>query len=69
MRFWSLLLAGVAAATPLKRAQLASRDITAPADRAAAIKEAFTHSWNGYSKFAFGHDELLPVTNQPQDSR
>jgi len=37
--------------------------------KAEAIKEAYTHSWNGYVQFAFGHDELLSVSNQPSDSR
>ncbi|KAJ2955701.1 hypothetical protein NQZ79_g8329 [Umbelopsis isabellina] len=37
--------------------------------RAAAVKEAFLHAWNGYSKYAWGHDELLSVTNEPSDSR
>lgn len=37
--------------------------------RATAVKDAFLHAWNGYSKYAWGHDELLSVTNQPSDSR
>ncbi|PWA03708.1 hypothetical protein BB558_000122 [Smittium angustum] len=28
-----------------------------------AIKNAMVHAWNGYSTYAFGKDELLPVTN------
>ncbi|PQE12544.1 glycoside hydrolase family 47 protein [Rutstroemia sp. NJR-2017a BBW] len=38
-------------------------------ERAAAVKEAFTHAWDGYSKYAFGHDELHPVSNTYSDSR
>lgn len=38
-------------------------------ERAQAIKEAFLHAYNGYLEYAEGHDELLPVTNAPSDSR
>lgn len=37
-------------------------------DRAERIKFAFLHAWNGYSKYAWGHDEVNPITNQPYDS-
>jgi mannosyl-oligosaccharide alpha-1,2-mannosidase len=37
--------------------------------RAAAVKEAFTHAWDGYYKYAFPHDELHPVSNTYSDSR
>lgn len=37
--------------------------------RADAVKEVFLHSWNGYVKYAFGHDELAPVSNEGRDSR
>lgn len=29
-------------------------------ERRAAVKEAFEHSWKGYRKYAWGHDELAP---------
>lgn len=32
-------------------------------ERFEAVKEAFTHAWNGYRTYAFGADELKPVTN------
>jgi hypothetical protein len=28
-----------------------------------AIKSAFLFGWGGYERFAFGHDELRPITN------
>ncbi|KAK9459070.1 glycosyl hydrolase family 47-domain-containing protein [Lipomyces oligophaga] len=31
-------------------------------DRRAFVKSAFTRSWESYKKYAWGHDELLPVT-------
>lgn len=37
--------------------------------RAAAVKEAFSHAWDGYMKYAFPHDELLPISNSYGDSR
>ena len=37
--------------------------------RAAAVVEAFRHSWTGYKTYAWGADELLPVSNQPGYSR
>lgn len=38
-------------------------------NRADAIKEAFTHSWEGYVKYAYGKDELRPVSNTGSNSR
>lgn len=37
--------------------------------RANMVKSAFQHAWNGYSSFAYGHDELQPITNGTTDSR
>ena len=31
------------------------------------IKEAFLHSWNAYKKYAWGHDELNPISKTPND--
>jgi hypothetical protein len=33
-----------------------------------AIQSAFKHAYGGYSKYAFGHDELRPTTNETNDS-
>ncbi|KAG1173669.1 hypothetical protein G6F70_005655 [Rhizopus microsporus] len=35
--------------------------------RRRAIKKAFLHGWNGYKKYAFGHDELTPLSNGSND--
>ena len=45
---------------------------TAPASletlrRRDAIREAFLHSWTAYERFAWGHDELQPLTNSSND--
>lgn len=31
--------------------------------RAELVKGSFIHAWNGYEKYAFGYDELLPLSN------
>ncbi|CAO3663738.1 unnamed protein product [Umbelopsis vinacea] len=59
--------ASISAAVPASAAATANNSTTDP--RAAAIQEAFLHAWNGYSKYAFGHDELLSVSNKSSDSR
>lgn len=35
--------------------------------RKTAVKEAFQHAWDGYSKYCFGHDTLHPVTHTCSD--
>ncbi|KAF2702789.1 glycoside hydrolase family 47 protein [Pleomassaria siparia CBS 279.74] len=37
--------------------------------RAEAVIEMFRFAWNGYSTYAFPHDDLLPVNNSFRDSR
>lgn len=39
------------------------------ATRANAVKEAFQTAWDGYYKYAWGHDSLLPVSNSYDDDR
>ncbi|GMI72341.1 alpha-mannosidase 3 [Hibiscus trionum] len=31
------------------------------------VKEAFIHAWSGYRKFAMGHDELMPLSQEGID--
>ena len=38
-------------------------------ERADAVKAAYKHAWHGYVKYAFGHDELHPVSNGYGDTR
>ncbi|EME41689.1 glycoside hydrolase family 47 protein [Dothistroma septosporum NZE10] len=38
-------------------------------ERSAAVKEMFEFAWNGYYKYAFPNDELLPVNNSFGNSR
>ncbi|KAI9005718.1 mannosyl-oligosaccharide 1,2-alpha-mannosidase [Hyaloraphidium curvatum] len=36
-------------------------------ERAQAVKDAFIHSWDGYRKYAWGYDHLLPVSRKGED--
>ena len=36
--------------------------------RSGMVREAMQHAWNGYRKYAFGKDELLPISNGGQDN-
>lgn len=36
-------------------------------ERLAAVKEALQHSWTGYRKYAWRHDELMPVSKYFKD--
>ncbi|CAG8496247.1 8799_t:CDS:10 [Paraglomus occultum] len=36
--------------------------------RLKSVKDGFIYAWNGYKKCAWGHDEIKPVTCQPNDS-
>ncbi len=38
-----------------------------PAEEAATIREAFVHAWDGYVRYAWGHDELLPLSRGHRD--
>lgn len=37
------------------------------ATRAAAVKEAYLYAWNAYEEYAFGYDELTPLTKSYTD--
>ena len=37
------------------------------AEEAAAVRRAFLHAWNGYERYAWGHDELLPLSRGHKD--
>lgn len=36
-------------------------------ERQRLVKAAFLHSWEGYKRIAWGHDEVKPVTEQAED--
>ncbi len=58
-----LLIAGLTLATSCA---LAAQD-RAPAEEAGVIREAFLHAWNGYVQYAWGHDQLLPISRGYRD--
>ncbi|XP_014241957.1 endoplasmic reticulum mannosyl-oligosaccharide 1,2-alpha-mannosidase isoform X1 [Cimex lectularius] len=35
--------------------------------RQKAVIDAFLHAWNGYKKYAWGHDHLKPISHKPHD--
>jgi ER degradation enhancer, mannosidase alpha-like 2 len=38
-----------------------------PAAEAATVRDAFRHAWDGYVRYAWGHDELLPLSRGHRD--
>src|SRR5438034_11764554 len=56
--FIGLLLAAqfASAAEPIDRAAMAAR-----------VREEFLHAWRGYERYAWGHDELRPMSRRPVD--
>ena len=49
---------------------IAHADARAPEDpavTAARVKSEFLHAWDDYVKYAWGHDELMPLSKKPKD--
>ena len=65
----SLLLSlGLGApATAKERVDPARIDAAESARLASEVKAEFMHAWKGYRRYAWGHDELLPLTRKPRD--
>src|SRR5437588_1509679 len=40
---------------------------TADAAMAARVRQEFLHAWNGYRQYAWGHDELKPLSKSYRD--
>ena len=38
-----------------------------PAAVANQVRAEFLHAWNGYKRFAWGRDEVAPVSGKPKD--
>ncbi|XP_060763373.1 mannosidase, alpha, class 1B, member 1b [Neoarius graeffei] len=45
-----------------KETQPESEDSSVVESRLEAVREAFRHAWKGYKEFAWGHDELKPIS-------
>jgi mannosidase alpha-like ER degradation enhancer 2 len=57
-------------ATLLLTSGLAQADAVAPEDpsvTAARVKTEFLHAWDDYVKYAWGHDELMPLSKKSRD--
>jgi mannosidase alpha-like ER degradation enhancer 2 len=54
---------GQPAATP-KKAPISAGD---KAEMAKLVREEFLHAWNGYKQYAWGHDELRPLSKNYRD--
>lgn len=67
----SLLLLGIASSGVLTSPAPVRRDITYKPnpERAAAVKQVFRSSWDGYYKYAFPHDSLKPISRSFDDDR
>ena len=55
---------------PLLAASILAQGETAAIDKeknAQIVKEEFLHAWNAYKKYAWGHDELKPMTKTSHD--
>jgi len=59
-----LALAATPAAKPTPAARIDSLDPTA---LAAQVRREFLHAWNGYKRYAWGKDDLLPVSHAGHD--
>jgi hypothetical protein len=63
----AFLVAGCATASPhASRPAPRVEDDDAPA-RAAEVRRETQHAWAGYKKYAWGHDELLPLSKGARD--
>ncbi|EDU39520.1 mannosyl-oligosaccharide 12-alpha-mannosidase precursor [Pyrenophora tritici-repentis] len=72
--YGTALCCSIALALPSHAVQDLSRGdnqepITTPEERAQGVVDAFRVSWDGYYKYAFPMDELLPVSNNGSNSR
>jgi len=64
-RFCAGLAAG--AASPLLGASIPRRLPATPKRIAAQVRDEFLHAWNGYKQYAWGFDEVRPVSGKPAD--
>ncbi len=44
-----------------------SSSLSSEAEMGSRIRAEFLHAWNGYHRYAWGHDELRPLTDKPFD--
>ncbi|RPA72784.1 seven-hairpin glycosidase [Ascobolus immersus RN42] len=76
MRLFDTVIPFLLAANVVSASATAAAALTAPpaipttnSARKAAVVAAFQHSWDGYTKHAWGHDDLRPISNRYADTR
>ncbi|XP_051907062.1 endoplasmic reticulum mannosyl-oligosaccharide 1,2-alpha-mannosidase isoform X2 [Hippocampus zosterae] len=52
----------VAAVAPAPAAFVPTTGLPVGVDRLEAVRDAFRHAWKGYKMYAWGHDELKPIS-------
>lgn len=50
-------------------ALVATATAAADAEKMNAVEEVFRRTWDGYRKYAWGHDSLRPISNSHVDDR
>ena len=63
----SVAAAALAACALAAGGSRAAAQTRSPHREAAAIRSAFVHAWDGYVRYAWGHDELRPLTRGWRD--
>jgi mannosidase alpha-like ER degradation enhancer 2 len=68
----ALLIAGNLALAPISGAQTkqpvpASSAAIDKAEMANRVRQEFLHAWNAYKQYAWGHDELMPLSKSGRD--
>ena len=70
LRSWALALACILSAcgpSSAPRGAQAAADTRADSAAAAQVRGAFLHAWSGYERYAWGHDQLLPLSRGSRD--
>lgn len=62
-----LALLGAAALLPATAGANQKDKARDQAEMAGRVRQEFLHAWTGYKRYAWGHDELQPLTRTPHD--
>jgi ER degradation enhancer, mannosidase alpha-like 2 len=66
-RLLTLFLLFAIALLAIPQTAAPASDVPPPAVMAQHVRDQFLHAWNGYRQYAWGHDELRPLSNKPFD--
>lgn len=67
MRRRSFLASAAAAAAVAPHAALAQGAMPRPKRIAEEVRAEFLHAWSAYKRFAWGYDEVAPISGKPKD--